>query len=82
MTNELSATIRLINPHVNCFFSCDCGLNWCPGSVTATVRLPMTDYSNEFVLVYDIGNECHWVAANLVRYATIPNTGINEPKDF
>jgi len=82
MSQQLSAVIRLINPHINCFFSCDCGLNWCTGCVIATIRLPLAEHSNEFVLVCDIGNELHWVAANRVKYATIPNTGISEIKDF
>ncbi len=82
MSQELSAVIKLIHPHINCFFSCDCGFNWCTGQVVATIRLPMTNYSNEFVLVCDIGYELHWIAANRVKYTTIPNNGISEIKDF
>jgi len=82
MPEQLSAAIKLINPHIDCFFSCDCGLNWCTGQVIATIRLPMTEHSNEFVLVRDIGNECHWVAANRIKYTTIPNNGISEIKNF
>lgn len=51
----------------DCFFTLDCGTNWCPGWAIARLTLPFAVYSNVFCLVWDSTGTTHWVTGNKVK---------------
>jgi hypothetical protein len=66
--NKFTPTVNLNPEPIDCFFTLDCGCNWCPGWVIGEVTLPLSIYSNMFRLIYDSGGGTHWIHANKVKY--------------
>lgn len=67
LTN-LSAIIKIRNTPEDCFFTFDCGTNWCPGWAIGDVTLPLAVTSNQYILVWDIAGTTYWVSRNKVKY--------------
>ena len=64
----LSATVTVRSQPQDCFFTLDCGVNWCPGLAIADIILPLAVHANQYALVWDITGTTYWVAKHKVRY--------------
>lgn len=65
---DLTATVDISEEGKDCFFTLDCGVNWCPGWVIGKITLPVAIYSNIYYLVWDATGCPHWVSASKVKY--------------
>lgn len=64
----LSAVVTLRNTPQDCFFSLDCGTNWCPGWAIADIILPLAVHANQYVLVWDAVGITYWIVKHKVRF--------------
>ena len=74
MTNKttinffITITVDLKPDPTDCFFTLDCGCNWCPGWVVGDVRLPLTYPFSGYCLLYDATGVTHWVQRSKIKY--------------
>lgn len=66
--NDLTATVQIYEKVRDCFFKLDSNLSWCPGWAIAEIILPLTAYSNRYILTCDSIGETSWISASKVKY--------------